>query len=334
MDTSLAERVRNELAGKIGEAFGQLLEARRRRYGTYPREVPEPSQVEALVSACAIQNAAIAGSAELAPGAHGLVEVLPELALVVREQIGLVYDIAAAHGRQAQATPELLLGVLLAALDADSGGLLVADDDGEGWRVGTATPEVFEQHVAQLCGRIARQALKSATSRWLPGIGATALAVWANYLTRRVGHRAAAILQGELAPGASAAAPAETAGAGTTPTPLTPADGYPIGYYKLQLLIGLMRARGRLAPGDRQFVASTMARSLLTPDQRSALVAQLEAHEPVPVCADDAIALLAAMTALARKDSYFHVTEKLYIQQIGQRLGFRVAEIEDVMYAD
>ena len=45
---------------------------------------------------------------------------------------------------------------------------------------------------------VIRHRLKSAISKWLPVVGAAAMAVWSNYLTRQVGKKAIEIFEKEI----------------------------------------------------------------------------------------------------------------------------------------
>ena len=46
---------------------------------------------------------------------------------------------------------------------------------------------------------------------------------------------------------------------------------------------------------------------------------------------DDAIALIVDLVTLAKRDNVFHVTERMFIRQIGKILGFSDTELEDAM---
>jgi hypothetical protein len=48
---------------------------------------------------------------------------------------------------------------------------------------------------------------------------------------------------------------------------------------------------------------------------------------------DEAIGLMVDLVGLANRDSEFHITEELFIKQVGKLLGFSADEIEEVLTA-
>ena len=76
-----------------------------------PNNLPQLDSVSGLISSYTRNNAAISGGASLIPGPWGMAAVIPELTLVIRNQIQMVYDIGVANGKQAQLTKELLMGI-------------------------------------------------------------------------------------------------------------------------------------------------------------------------------------------------------------------------------
>jgi uncharacterized protein (DUF697 family) len=108
----------------------------------------------------------------------------------------MIYDIGVAYGKGEVLNKELLAGVLLTAMGTSAGALVVMQ--GSKVLVKRATLRAFQQILVILAGRITQQALKSAIAKWLPVVGAAGLAVWANYLTRRIGKKAVEIFEKEI----------------------------------------------------------------------------------------------------------------------------------------
>ena len=46
---------------------------------------------------------------------------------------------------------------------------------------------------------------------------------------------------------------------------------------------------------------------------------------------DDAIGLLVDIVTLAKRDGTFHITEKMFVQQVGKLLGFSENDIDEIM---
>jgi hypothetical protein len=59
------------------------------------------------------------------PGPWGLVGIVPELTLIFRNQLMLIFDVGMAYGKSEVLRKELLAGVLLDAFGIGAGSLLV-----------------------------------------------------------------------------------------------------------------------------------------------------------------------------------------------------------------
>ncbi|MGB9739315.1 hypothetical protein [Chloroflexus sp.] len=67
---------------------------------------------------------AISGGLGLIPGSFGLLAVVPEIGLIIRNQVAMLYDIGMAYGKDNVITVELLLGIFGSALGAGGISLL------------------------------------------------------------------------------------------------------------------------------------------------------------------------------------------------------------------
>ena len=122
------------------------------------------------------------------PGPLGMLAVVPEIALIMRNQIAMIYDIAVAHGKEDAIEKELLASVFLAAMETSAGGLLVMH--GSKVLVKRSSLRVFQKIVAILAGKMTQKALKAAISKWVPIVGAAFMAWLSNHLTRNIGRKA------------------------------------------------------------------------------------------------------------------------------------------------
>ena len=339
MGTSLTEQMETKITDGLQTAFESVLESRNEYYQNNPDKIPGPAAVDALVRAAVTQNAAISGGASLIPGPWGMLAVVPELLLVINNQIKLIYDIGAAHGRKEMITKELLLGVFISAAGSSAGSLLVMQ--GSKVLVRRASLQVMQKMIALLGGRITQQALKSAISKWLPGIGAAAMAAWTGYLTKQIGDKAREIFQHEIVndpstPDIELIKPVVVAES-TIEVVGDEADDL-LEFCKLQVLVDLAKIDGRLAEEELRFIDDAMESNELNTSQRERIRAALdgrsEALQGIDLVAakpDSAIALLSNMVALANKDADFHITEKLYIRKVGGLLGFSQGDVDEII---
>ena len=164
------------LHSAINSAFDYVIENRADYYKKNPNNLPQLDSVSGLISSYTRNNAAISGGASLIPGPWGMAAVIPELTLVIRNQIQMVYDIGVANGKQAQLTKELLIGIFLTAMGSSAGSLLTIH--GGKILVRRASLQVIQKIIAMLGGRVTQQVIKSTVSKWLPVVGAGAMAAW------------------------------------------------------------------------------------------------------------------------------------------------------------
>ena len=195
--SDIKSKIQAQLAEKLEQAFEVVMRQKDEQYKKAPQKIPCKEEVRKLISDCALSNAGISGGASLMPGPAGMVAVIPEVMMVTRSQIGLVYDIAAAHGKKDLMTKDLAAMVFASALGRGAGSLLIM-------KGGDVIVRQLSKGVLKtlfnkvLAGRIAHSVIKSSVSKWLPGVGAAAMAAWSNYTTRKIGERANRIFASDL----------------------------------------------------------------------------------------------------------------------------------------
>ena len=184
------------LHSALNSAFDYVIENRSDYYRKNPSNLPQLDSVSGLISSYTRNNAAISGGASLIPGPWGMAAVIPELTLVIRNQIQMVYDIGVANGKQAQLTKELLIGIFLTAMGSSAGSLLTIH--GGKILVRRASLQVIQKIIAMLGGRVTQQVIKSTISKWLPFVGAAAMATWTGYMTKNIGEKANELFKLEI----------------------------------------------------------------------------------------------------------------------------------------
>ncbi len=184
------------LHSALDSAFDYVIENRSDYYRKNPSNLPQLDSVSGLISSYTRNNAAISGGASLIPGPWGMAAVIPELTLVIRNQIQMVYDIGVANGKQAQLTKELLMGIFLTAMGSSAGSLLTIH--GGKILVRRASLQVIQKIIAMLGGRVTQQVIKSTVSKWLPFVGAAAMATWTGYMTKNIGEKANELFKLEI----------------------------------------------------------------------------------------------------------------------------------------
>lgn len=184
------------LTEKLHDSFDYVLKKRREYFKENPDKLPVASQVKSIINSCVRNNSAISGGAGLIPGPAGALVVVPELVLVIRNQIQMVYDIGVANGKEAQITRELLLGIFVTAMGSGATSLVTVQ--GGKLLVKRASLRVIQKIIAWLGGKITQQALKRYISKWVPIAGAAAMAVWTGWMTKNIGQKANELFKLEI----------------------------------------------------------------------------------------------------------------------------------------
>lgn len=167
------------IAGTILDFIGQVpptSEPAHRRPHARARQIGRQAARRAALSA---------GTLALPPGPLGWLTLVPELRTVWRQQSQMVADIAAAHGRQAELTPEVMLYCLFRHL-APGAFRRVVQRDGGVFMVRRASPRVLRAIVFKIAARVSLRLLGRGASRWLPIVGAVGVGGFSWYDTARV----------------------------------------------------------------------------------------------------------------------------------------------------
>ncbi len=336
----VANALQSKLTEKMMGLFELVVSDRSGHFAQHPDEVPDKKSVPSIINSYSISNAAISGGASLVPGPWGMVAVIPEIAAVTRNQLAMIYDVGMAYGKSKVLNKELLAGVFLTAMGSSAGSVLVMQ--GNKVLVKRVALRAFQKIIGMLAGEITQQALKSAIGKWLPVLGAAALAVWSNYLTRQVGKKAIEIFEKEIVLSEeiieelplqteSAAAPTATLSFASTPdiSPDLP---------KVKTLVNLMKVDGTIKAEEREYMQAIIDNADLTESERADLLQVIDKSGKFVVdysafasSPDDAIGLLVDMVTLAKRDGTFHITEKMFVKQVGKLLGFSENDIDETM---
>lgn len=336
----VANTIQNKLAEKMMGVFDLVVSDRSGHFAKHPEQIPDKKSVPSIINSYSVTNAAISGGASLVPGPWGMVAVIPEIAAVIRNQLAMIYDIGMAYGKSKVLNKELLAGILITAMGASAGSLLIMQ--GSKVLVKRVALRVFQRIIALLAGKITQQALKSVISKWLPGVGAAAMAVWSNYLTRQVGKKAIEIFEKEIVLSEEVVEemPLETESITISTATMSRASTQNISpdMPKVQTLINLMKVDGKIKSEEREYVQTLIANADLTETEKADLTQAMDRSGKFAIdysafasSPDDAIGLLVDMVTLAKRDGTFHIAEKMFVKQVGKLLGFSEDDIDEIM---
>ena len=182
-------RAGDDAAPRAGAAVGDAIVAVISRVPT-TRETPlaDPdARVRELSRQAARRAALVSGGLALPPGPLGVLTLVPDLIAIWKIQAQLVADIAGARGRSGSLTREQMLYCLF----RHAASQLLRDvvvRAGERAIVHRLTVGALQSIAARLGVSLSRQLIAKSASRWVPGIGAAAVAAYAWWDTERVGR--------------------------------------------------------------------------------------------------------------------------------------------------
>jgi uncharacterized protein (DUF697 family) len=149
-----------------------------------------------LCEAAARTTAKISGLAAIAPGPLGLLTVLPDLIAMWRIQSQLVSDIASVYGRTGNLSKEHMLWCLFKHSAAQTF-RDVAYRAGERYLIRPLSLRALNKMTTSIGVRLSERAVGKAVARFLPLVGAAAVAGYAYYDTKKVGAAAVDIFSKE-----------------------------------------------------------------------------------------------------------------------------------------
>ena len=339
-------KMQQKVTESLNGMFEQVINDRKKHYVENPREIPLRKDVDALISRWANTNALVAGAAGLIPGPWGMLAAVPEIITVIRNQAKMISDICIACGQHRHLRAELVVGILISTMGS-GGGSLIAVQGGK-LLVRRASLRVMQKVIAMLGGKVTQQLLKSMVGKWLPVVGAAAMAAWARFTTKKLGEQAFELLSKEIVDAdefvddseidATVAQVSPVASPIDVPRPSTisaPQDlSRRVELAKIRALINVMLADQEAAPEEIAFIQSLIESSGLPELDCLAMQQVLNAGKRTQVdygalseSPDDRTGLLFLMVGIARRDGTVHLAERLYIKQVALQLGFSESDI-------
>lgn len=151
----------------------------------------------ALLHKASTKAAGISGAAALVPGPLGMLTLIPDLLAIWSVQAQLVADIAAIHGKSGTLSKEQMIWCMFKHSMAHLGRDFVVQT-GERFIVRRQTVQFIQKTVGKLGLKIAQRLLGKTMARYIPLIGAAAVARYAYVDTKQVGLAAMMLFSKEV----------------------------------------------------------------------------------------------------------------------------------------
>jgi hypothetical protein len=268
----------------------------------------------------------------------------------LQNQIAMIYDVGVAYDKQQYLNKELLAGVLISSLGT---GLITPGINAVANRVIIAqgskiiarkvsTP-IFQDMARWIAGKYAQQVLKSSVSKYLPVVGSTAMGLWSAYSTKKVGNKAIQIFEKEIEILDETESLSESS-IEYTDNLFPPSEievnnitGERLELLKIKTLINLMKVDGSIEPEEKEYLKTIITNANLTSAEIQEIKNSLSSqkievdYSLIAKYPDDALGLLIDLIALAKRDGDFHITEKMYIKQVGKLMEFSEGDVAELM---
>ena len=244
-----------------------------------------------------------------------------------------------AYGKSDVLTKELLAGVLLDAFGVGAGSLFVMQ--GSKLIVKRVSLRVFQRIVTLLAGKVTQQALKSTLSKWVPVLGAVAMAAWVHYMTKKVGRKAVQILSQEVSLDEEEIGQDEALQSQEASTPTEVLSETPAAVQRLRILACLAAIDGASHDQESAFIKDMMSNYEIPSAEENAILESLASCQQIEVKYEilaanpsDSVGVLVDMVALSSRDKIVHPAERIYIRKVGEMLGVAEADINDLIETD
>ena len=165
---------------------------------SHERSVKDPdAAARKLARKAATRAAALSGALALPPGVFGMLTVLPDLVAIWRIQAQLVADIAGLYGKDMQLTRTHMLYCLFrhAASQLTRDFVVRA---GERFVIRQLSGGALRSVLTTVGISVTQRVAGTAASRWLPIVGAAAVAGYAYFDTLQVAKTAVRMLEGTV----------------------------------------------------------------------------------------------------------------------------------------
>jgi uncharacterized protein (DUF697 family) len=152
------------------------------------------SAARALARKSATRAAALSGALALPPGIFGMLTVLPDLVAIWRIQAQMVADIAGLYGREVELTRAHMVYCLFRHATSQLARDVVVRA-GERLVIRQLSGGALKSVMTSVGMSVTQRVAGTAASRWLPVIGAAAVAGYAYYDTLQVAKTAIGLLE-------------------------------------------------------------------------------------------------------------------------------------------
>ena len=322
----MKENIEKKITEGIEKAVGMVIDEREKYYTN--NSAPTKDMIQKMVSNYSNTNAVISGGTGLIPGPLGMAASVPEIILIIRNQLTMVYDIAKANGHT-EITRELMLGVFISAMGNATGNLLIIQ--GQRIVVKRVGMQAMQKIIAILGGKITQQAAKSMAAKWIPLAGAAAMAAWSKYSTNKIGTKAVEIFSKEIVMEDNEIKEIDLPFSTVVETNC---DEFAMEKLKIRIIINLIKIDGKIDDKEIELLEELMDKFQLESNDKLELISEINSRNKISIDynllkgnSEEILYLLIDLVAIAKADGEVHITEKLFIKEVAKSLDFDQSDL-------
>lgn len=322
----MKENIEKKITEGIEKAVGMVIDEREKYYTN--NSAPTKDMIQKMVSNYSNTNAVISGGTGLITGPLGMAASVPEIILIIRNQLTMVYDIAKANGHT-EITRELMLGVFISAMGNATGNLLIIQ--GQRIVVKRVGMQAMQKIIAILGGKITQQAAKSMAAKWIPLAGAAAMAAWSKYSTNKIGTKAVEIFSKEIVMEDNEIKEIDLPFSTVVETNC---DEFAMEKLKIRIIINLIKIDGKIDDREIELLEELMDKFQLESNDKLELISEINSRNKISIDynllkgnSEEILYLLIDLVAIAKADGEVHITEKLFIKEVAKSLDFDQSDL-------
>lgn len=350
----------NNLTEKILEILSKVIDERKKYY--YKNDSIKPNQglIRETIDKYVNYNTGIAGAAGLVPGPLGILTAIPEIVLILKHQLMMIYDIAFHSGNKDAISEELLLIIFLEVNQLQKDIILKSYDE---LRIKKIAQGDMKRIVGVLSLKILQRIGRSLICRWLPVLGAAALAIWTRYTTSLIGKRTREILKKKIVYGGQAVdkLPKEIDSyADADESALDEDFIFPVENFLLEIknpvtgiikvetkdltelkilaMMNLMNIDKHMDEREINYIEKILEICNLSDEKKTALKEKIQSGEEYHInyvlfkdSKEDALGLMVDLVTLAKRDEKINDNEIKYIEKVAKIVGIDMALLEDML---
>ena len=144
-----------------------------------------PADVDKIIKGYARQNMILAAASSVVPGPFGVLGSIPELMLNFKNQMGMIYDLSCAHGKENFINKDVLLDIPFAAFGGNTNLMQLQGVKGE---LQNSPKDLLIGKATQLGESVIEKTLKKSIVQFIPVGGPILMAAWAKMTTSKISN--------------------------------------------------------------------------------------------------------------------------------------------------